>query len=68
MLHACVGMRGVSPGVSHMPTQAWSMAPGMAPGPKSVFCYRFFKVMLMPKLSIMINDVSRLGFVVIAFM
>lgn len=29
--------------------------------------YRFFSVMLMPKLSIIMNDVSRFGFVVIAF-
>ena len=29
--------------------------------------YRFFNVMLMPKLSIIMNDVSRFGFVVIAF-
>lgn len=29
--------------------------------------YRFFSVMLMPKLSIIMNDVSRSGFVVMAF-
>lgn len=31
-------------------------------------CYRFFNVMLIPKLSIMMNDVSRSGLVVMAFM
>ena len=30
--------------------------------------YRFFNVMLMPKLSIMMNDVSKAGFLVMASM
>ena len=30
--------------------------------------YRFFNVMLIPKLSIMMNDVSRPGFLVMALM
>lgn len=33
-----------------------------------VFGYRFFSVMLIPQLSIMMNDVSKSGFFVIASM
>jgi hypothetical protein len=32
------------------------------------FRYRFFSVMLIPKLSIMMNDVSKSGFLVMASM
>jgi hypothetical protein len=34
----------------------------------SAAAYRFFNVMLIPKLSIMMNDVSKAGFLVMASM
>ena len=46
-----------------------SMSVRLRPGPCQLTAHcRFFSVMLMPKLSIIMNDVSSLGFFVIASM